>query len=246
VNRVTTTTPRFRNTGIRPVTGAQALVRPGGLKLGPAGARIAAGPAGVVRSGRFVTLNNRAWPVFTGPRRIWWRGGWRTFVPFTALGVVLVGGAYYWPSAYVGIAQPYCAGVTPEGCQLNWQMVGFEGGGGDWQCVQFCPRPGVAPPPQAVALTPPPAAPSGKCELTIFADPGFGGLNAPTSENQPNLGEVGWKDQIASIQVASGTWDFYTGDEFQGENMRLAPGPYPQLGPEWTKRIGSFMCVQGN
>jgi hypothetical protein len=26
--------------------------------------------------------------------------------------------------------------------------------------------------------------------------------------------------------------------------MRLDPGPYPNLPPEWTKRIGSFQCVQ--
>ena len=26
--------------------------------------------------------------------------------------------------------------------------------------------------------------------------------------------------------------------------MRLAAGSYPMLAPEWSKRIGSFMCVQ--
>ena len=45
--------------------------------------------------------------------------------------------------------------------------------------------------------------------------------------------------------MKAGTWDFFTGEEFSGDNMRLPPGPYPDLGPQWTKKIGSFMCVQG-
>jgi hypothetical protein len=26
--------------------------------------------------------------------------------------------------------------------------------------------------------------------------------------------------------------------------MRLQPGPYQDLGQEWSKKIGSFQCVQ--
>lgn len=267
-NRITTTTTRTNlhrtnvniksNTNLRvnPNLGrtvgpgaSQALIRRGTLKVGPSGVgnRLVAGPGVAPRAGSFVRLNNRVWPMHRGPHRIWWGGGWRTFVPFTALGVVLIGSAYYYPDAYISVARPYCSGLTPDGCQLNWQLVGFEGGGGgEWQCVQYCARPDVPPPAQAVALVAPPAAPAGRCELTIFAEPGFTGLNAPTAEDQPRLAEVGWKNQIASVQVQAGTWDFFSEDEYSGENMRLAPGPYPQLGPDWTKRIGSFMCVQGN
>jgi len=202
-----------------------------------------------MRNGRFVTLNNRAWPVHTSQRRLWSGGGWRTFVPYTALGVVLIGGSYYWPSAYVSVAQPYCTGVTPDGCQLNWQMVDFEDGGGEWQCVQYCAHPNLPPPPpsRVVALAEPPPVPAGgKCELTIFTESGFGGLSVPTSEDQPNLEEAGWKNQIASIKVGAGVWDFFSDDTFAGENMRLSPGEYANLGPDWTQRIGSFMCVQGD
>lgn len=264
-NRVTTTNrvnvghpnfhfrgnPNFHanpNLGRTPGPGAsQALVH-GPLRAGPGGIgnRLGTGPAGTPRSGTFVKLNNKIWPIHTGPHKIWWGGGWKTFVPFTALSVALIGGAYYYPDAYVSIGRPYCSGLTPDGCQLNWQMVGFEGGGGEWQCVRYCGRPGLPPPAQAVALVaPPPVASTGRCELTIFAEPGFAGLNAPTGEDQPRLGDLGWKNQIASVQVQAGTWDFFSEDEFAGESMRLAPGPYPQLGPDWTKRIGSFMCVQG-
>ena len=33
------------------------------------------------------------------------------------------------------------------------------------------------------------------------------------------------------MRVASGTWDFFSDQEFTGETMRLAPGEYADLGP---------------
>jgi hypothetical protein len=192
-----------------------------------------------------IKIGNKVAPIFKGPKKFWFGGVWKTFIPVSALTVVLVGGSYYYPDGYLSLARPYCEGVTDEGCRLNWQRVGFEGGGGEWQCVQFCPRPGAIPPPHAVALVaPPPAPPQGNCAVTIFAEDNFQGNGVPTSEEQPRLSESGWQNQIASIQVQSGTWDFYSDENFTGETMRLAPGPYPTLGQEWTKRIGSFMCSQ--
>jgi beta/gamma crystallin len=212
------------------------------------GKKLEAGP-GTAQRAAFIRLGSRSWPIHRGPWRLWWHGGWKSFVPFTTLGAVVIGGSYYWPAGYVSIGRPYCTGQTPEGCQLNWQQVAFENGGSEWQCVQYCQRPG-APAPQNAA---PPAAPpqqapasNGRCELAIFADPQFGGVNAQSDTDQPKLAGTGWKDQIASIQVKSGTWDFFSDDDYAGETMRLAPGPYPDLGPQWSKHIGSFMCVQGN
>ena len=87
------------------------------------------------------------------------------FVPLTALGVVALGGAYYYPDAYLTVARPYCSGITPDGCRLNWQRIDFEDGGSEWQCVQFCRRAGLPPPPRTVALVaPPPMAQGGACE----------------------------------------------------------------------------------
>jgi hypothetical protein len=193
-----------------------------------------------------VLLGNKQWPVQKGPHKLWWKGGWKVFVPFTAITVATIGGAYYYPDAYVSVARPYCAGITPDGCRLNWQEVPFADGGSEFQCVQFCPRPSAPPPPRAVAFVAAPPAPSaGRCELEIFGQPQFQGASAPNNVDQPNLIEAGWKNEISSIQVKAGTWDFFTDEDFAGENMRLPPGPYPDLGPEWTKKIGSFMCVQG-
>jgi Beta/Gamma crystallin len=191
-----------------------------------------------------IKIANKPWPIHKGPHKLWWKGGWKVFVPFTAITVAVIGGAYYYPDAYVSVARPYCSGITPDGCRLNWQEVPFDGGGSEWQCVQFCPRPNQPPPARSAALVVAPPS-GGRCEVEIFAQPQFAGLSAQSTVDQPQLAEAGWKNEIASIQVKAGTWDFFSEDEFAGENMRLPPGPYPDLGPQWNKRIGSFMCVQG-
>ena len=221
----------------------------GKFKFGPSYGKkqLGHGPGMAPKQFNVLKLANKSWPIHKGPHKLWWKGGWKTFVPFTAIGVALIGGAYYYPDAYVSVARPYCSGITPDGCQLNWQEVPFEGGGSEWQCVQFCAHPDRPRPAQAVALVVAPPAPAGggRCEVEIFAQPQFAGLNAPSDVDQPRLIDAGWKNEVASIQVKAGTWDFFSEDEFAGDSMRLAPGPYPDLGPQWTKRIGSFMCVQG-
>jgi Beta/Gamma crystallin len=55
---------------------------------------------------------------------------------------------------------------------------------------------------------------------------------------------MGAGNEIASIVVAAGTWDFFADENFGGESLRLTPGTYPRLAPEWTRHIGSFMCVE--
>jgi hypothetical protein len=82
------------------------------------------------------------------------------------------------------------------------------------------------------------------CQTTIYSEPNFGGNSAPTGDIKPSLSETGWRNEISSIVVGAGTWDFFADENFAGESMRLSPGTYPTLSAEWTKRIGSFMCVQ--
>jgi hypothetical protein len=238
----------------RNVVGGPGNPAVNGLRLGPGrpgipnNLHLAPGPGGLpVSRPNFpvVTVNNRFFPIARGQRFVWFGGYRRTFVPLGILGVVLIGGSYWYPDGYVSIAQPFCGGLTPDGCQLNWRMVDFEDGGGAPQCVQYCPQ--VGPPPAQVAELPPPLPPApanGTCDMTIFADPNFAGLSAPTAENQPALGQAGWLNEISSVQVQSGTWEFYADENFGGASMRLAPGTYPNLPPEWTKRIGSFQCVE--
>ena len=214
------------------------------LKFGP-GKQVSLKPGATLKPAfPVVSMHNKFWPVLKGPKFIWFAGHRRFFIPVGVLGVVLIGGSYWYPDGYVSIAGPLCTGFTPDGCQLEWREVNFEDGGSAPQCVQYCPQAGP-PPAQVVTLPPPPALlANGSCQLTIYADPDFGGLSAPTSDNQPLLSETGWKDEIASIQVQAGTWDFYTAENFGGETIRMNAGSYPMLAPEWNKRIGSFMCVE--
>jgi hypothetical protein len=94
-----------------------------------------------------------------------------------------------------------------------------------------------------MAPAPVQAQTAGGCEVAIYADANFNGQGTTTAENQPRLVDVGWKDEIASIQVKGGTWEFFSDDNYGGQTMRLQPGEYAQLGQEWTKQISSFMCL---
>jgi beta/gamma crystallin len=217
------------------------VVPVGGLKVGPGGLQQIK-PAFPV-----INVNNKFFPIFKGQHFIWMGGFKKFFVPIGVLGVVFIGGSYWYPDGYVSIAGPTCGGFTPDGCQLRWRMVDFVDGGAEPQCVQYCPRVGLPPPPpaQIATLPPPPPLPAnGTCQVTIFSDPNFGGLSAPTGDAQPSLSQTGWLNEIASVQVQAGTWDFFTDENYGGDSMRLQAGPYPLLAPEWTKKIGSFMCVR--
>ena len=192
-----------------------------------------------------VHLHDKFWPIHKDSKFMWVRSQRRLFVPVALLGVVVIGGSYWYPDGYVSMDGPACTGFTPDGCQLQWRMVDFEDGGGEPQCVQYCPR--VGPPPEQVAILPPPPPPpaeNGACQTTIYSEPNFAGNSAPTGDSQPSLSQTGWRNEISSIVVGAGTWDFFSDETFGGESMRLAPGTYPTLSAEWTKRIGSFLCVQ--
>ncbi len=191
-----------------------------------------------------VHVHNKFWPLLKGPKFIWLAGKRHFFVSPALLGVAVIDDSYWYPDGYVSIAGPLCAGVTPDGCHLEWRMVGFEDGGEAAQCVQYCRYSGPRPAKLATLPPPPALVQNGACQLTIYEDPNFAGLSAPTSDNQPVLSETGWKDQISSIEVQSGTWDFFNDENFSGESVRMAAGSYPMLAPEWNKRIGSFMCVE--
>jgi Beta/Gamma crystallin len=172
--------------------------------------------------------------------RIWWNGGWRTLIGVTALTGYTIGGTYYYPQDYVSVAQPACTGYTDDGCALRWQDVSTNDGSTIPQCVQFCPRDRTAaPPPEAAA---PAEARPGSCEVDVFVDLDLAGDNFRTTEDQPSLGN--WDKVIRSINVISGTWDFFTESDYGGDSMRLTPGTYRDLGDNWQDQIGSFHCVQ--
>jgi hypothetical protein len=107
------------------------------------------------------------------------------------------------------------------------------------------PIPGPGIPVRPTTVAPCPVCPVQACIVSIFGEQNLQGMTVETRDNQPRLDLSGWQNQIASIMVKSGTWDFFPDLEYRGgPPLRLAPGSYAILEPNWTKRIGSFMCVR--
>ncbi|HEV2957518.1 MAG TPA: beta/gamma crystallin-related protein [Xanthobacteraceae bacterium] len=215
--------------------------RVGGTRVG--GTRVGGARVGGTRVGgtRVTTIRNRRFTTFAG-RRFWWRGGWRTLIGVGLLTGFAIGPDFYYPEGYVALAKPTCTGYTDDGCALRWQDVATDDGSTIPQCVQFCPRVRKSAAP-AAAPAPAAAAPRSGCEVEVFADKNLSGTSFKTTEDQPLLNDD-WDKKIVSIRVISGTWDFSTEAQYGGDAMRLAPGSYRDLGPNWVDQISSFMCTQ--
>jgi hypothetical protein len=80
------------------------------------------------------------------------------------------------------------------------------------------------------------------CQLAAYSDPDFGGEILRSTHDLQRLRGI-WNDQISSIAIASGTWEFFEHDEFGGQVLRLKPGLYARL-DKWDDRISSFRCVE--
>ena len=232
-----------RDGGARTGGARDGGARTGGTRVG--GVRVGAPRVGGTRVGTTTTIRNRRFTTFTG-RRFWWRGGWRTLIGVGLLTGFAIGPDFYYPEGYVALSQPACTGRTDDGCALRWQDVAADDGSTIPQCVQFCPRvrTTAAPAPAAPPPAPPAAAaPRAGCEVEVFKDKNLSGGSFKTSEDQPLLNDE-WDKHIASINVISGTWDFSTEQQYNGDAMRLTPGAYRDLGPNWDGQISSFMCAQ--
>jgi hypothetical protein len=242
---------------------------PGGKKTltqGPSGKKtLSKGP-----SGKFANIDGRRRiGVNRDRRRIFVNNRWRTLIPLVALGTFMYGAETFYADGYVSVAEPGCTGYAEDGSRLRWMAVPTEDGGSEYQCVSYStqrnrtvteivvPEEPVAevPPasePETVGVGPanepavappePGAAPATGCGLLIYSETNFKGLSAPVDGDQPGLSEDGWQNEIASVQIKSGTWDFYSDEDYAGEMMRLSAGSYPTLDPKWSKHIGSFMC----
>lgn len=81
------------------------------------------------------------------------------------------------------------------------------------------------------------------CEVTVYWDNDFAGDLWRTTGDRSRL-EGGWNDQISSIHITSGNWEFYEHDSFGGKVLKLGPGRYPRLIDGWNDTISSFRCVE--
>jgi hypothetical protein len=83
------------------------------------------------------------------------------------------------------------------------------------------------------------------CEVTVYWDDDFKGDSFRTTQDQLHL-KGGWNDQISSIVITSGEWEFFEHDEFGGRVLKLNPGRYLRLGDRgWNDQISSFRCLDG-
>jgi hypothetical protein len=80
------------------------------------------------------------------------------------------------------------------------------------------------------------------CEVVVYWDRDFKGEAWRSTDNQTFVG-AHWNDQISSIKVVKGTWDFHDSADYGPGILRLGVGSYPFLGDDWNDRISSFRCI---
>jgi len=114
---------------------ARRIVAPKGTKAVTA-SRLRGVPAHGTRRAVIRGHNYSAW---RSGHRVRHGSGWRTFVALSALSAILVGSNEYYPYAYISAPQPYCEGLTEDGCKLMWQQVETIEGDVIDQCVAYCP-----------------------------------------------------------------------------------------------------------
>ena len=85
------------------------------------------------------TIRGHNYSVWRGGHRVRHGGRWRTFVALSALGAIAIGANEYYPYAYISAPEPYCEGLTEDGCELMWQEVETIEGDVVNQCVAYCP-----------------------------------------------------------------------------------------------------------
>ena len=244
--------------GNRLAGGPAGLARPPSPRLMPSGPP----PGGFKPApGSMTVINDRYVSIFRGPRQIWWAGAWVSLAALAVIPAVYIGGIDYEPYGYVALAEPVCSGVTPEGYRLTWRDVPTDTGATIPQCVAYYPRGRAAPavatgaapgqtvgaaPGQTVgAAQPVMSAMAQACLVEIYSEVAFAGMSSDVAADQPRLSDYGWDKQISSLDLKSGTWDFYSEPDYGGQMVRLPPGQYENL-EGWAKLISSFMCTQVN
>jgi hypothetical protein len=96
----------------------------------------------------------------------------------------------------------------------------------------------------ACFLAPSPApAQSAGCDVTIYQHAQFAGAARRFTGDVPWVGDA-WNDQVSSIVVSAGVWQFFQHARYEGSVMTLRPGSVGFVGDRWNDQISSFRCVQ--
>ena len=76
-------------------------------------------------------------------------------------------------------------------------------------------------------------------QVTVFKQPNFTGDQLTLRGENDNLAGRSFQDQISSIEIQSGRWQFCTQPNFQGDCTTLDRGRYPSLEQALNHRIES-------
>ena len=95
--------------------------------------------AGKIRGAGRAKIRGRNFSVWRGGHRFRHNNGWRTFAGLSVLGAIAIGSDEYYPYAYISASEPYCDGLTDDGCVLRWTEVQTVEGDVVDQCVAYCP-----------------------------------------------------------------------------------------------------------
>jgi hypothetical protein len=121
--------PRVVGPRVGPGVAAPRIVSPG----------VRSGPRIGGRVGGPLVIGGRSVAVVRGPRSVFWRGRNRSLVSLGLIAGFSVGAVAYSAYGYLPVDEPYCTGITEDGCELRWQDVPTPEGDLIPQCVTFCP-----------------------------------------------------------------------------------------------------------
>jgi hypothetical protein len=119
---------------VSPIAAPRVVTRSGTRSV--TAARLRGVPA---RGAGHAVIRGQNYSAWRSGYRIRHGDGWRTFVALSALGAIAIGSSQYYPYAYISAPQPYCEGLTEDGCELMWQEVETIEGDVINQCVAYCP-----------------------------------------------------------------------------------------------------------
>jgi hypothetical protein len=136
--------PKATSKAVAPIAGGRKVVSPAAAPrvVTPRGTRTvtASRLRGVpTRGAGRVAIRGQNYSAWRSGYRVRHGSGWWTFVALSTLGAIAIGSNQYYPYAYLSAPEPYCEGLTEDGCQLMWQEVETIEGGVVNQCVAYCP-----------------------------------------------------------------------------------------------------------
>ena len=74
-------------------------------------------------------------------------------------------------------------------------------------------------------------------EITIYKQPNFSGEQLTLRDTRTDLSGTGFYDQVSSIVIRSGRWEFCSQPDFKGDCEVLGPGGYATLNQRLNHRI---------